>query len=83
MGADAYNNAALAWLRAGEPLKAKAWLGVTSAALSTTHNKGLVDATLASFRASASPVANTGSTLDLVVDSVHGWERTVTLIASA
>ena len=56
VGADAYNNAALAWLRAGAPLKAKAWLSVTPAAPSTTHNKGLVDATLASFKAPSSPV---------------------------
>jgi len=56
VGADAYNNAALAWLRAGQPLKARAWLARAPASPSTTHNKGLVDAALASFKAPASPV---------------------------
>ena len=56
VGAEAYNNAALAWLRAGEPLKAKAWLGLAPAAPSTTYNKGLTEAALASFKMPASPV---------------------------
>jgi len=56
ISADPYNNAALAWLRAGQPLKAKAWLALAPASPSTIHNKGLVDAALASFKAPASPV---------------------------
>lgn len=52
---DAFNNAALAWLRAGEPLKARAWLAMAPASPSTTHNKGLVAAALASSAKPTSP----------------------------
>jgi hypothetical protein len=53
--AEAYNNAAIAWLRAGAPLKARAWLGLAPPSPATTHNRGLVDAALASAGKPASP----------------------------
>jgi hypothetical protein len=50
-----FNNVALATLRAGEPLKAKAWLSWAPNARITDHNKILVDHALASFHWPDSP----------------------------
>jgi hypothetical protein len=50
-----YNNAALAWLKAGEPLKAKMWLTIAPGSSITNYNKRLVDQALRNFRWPSSP----------------------------
>jgi hypothetical protein len=50
-----YNNVALAWLRAGEPMKARAWLELAPAAPATEHNKVLVGRALSDWHWPAGP----------------------------
>jgi hypothetical protein len=52
----AYNNLALANLRAGEPAKARMWLSMAPQDLRTDFNKQLVTKVLATFHWPASPV---------------------------